>query len=76
MKRSLDTPMVIRDLSVDERVMLVQDIWDSILEEEGESFELTDAERQELDRRLDNYRANKGNLSTWDEVKQRMLSRE
>lgn len=76
MKRSLDTPMVIRDLSVDERVMLVQDIWDSILEEEGESFELTDAERQELDRRLDSYRANKGNLSTWDEVKQRMLSRE
>ena len=34
----------IRDLSIEERIQLVGEIWDSIVEE-SEAFELTDAER-------------------------------
>ncbi len=46
----------IRALSVEERIQLVGEIWDSIAEERGE-FELTDAQRDEIDRRLASYRA-------------------
>ena len=44
-------PPEIRDLPVSERVMLVERIWDSIVEDEG-AFELTDAQKAELDRRF------------------------
>lgn len=41
----------ILELSVAERIRLVEDIWDSIAAEPDE-LPLTDSERQELDRRL------------------------
>ena len=44
-------PPEIRDLPISERVALVEQIWDSIVEDEA-SFELTDAQKAELDRRL------------------------
>ncbi|MBM7333654.1 MAG: addiction module protein [Alcanivorax sp.] len=44
----------IRDLPVDQRLRLVEDLWDSIAADQG-NVELTDAHRQELDRRLDAY---------------------
>jgi putative addiction module component (TIGR02574 family) len=37
-----------RDLSVAERIQLVEDIWDSIAVEGSEAVQLTDAQRQEL----------------------------
>ncbi|GAA5137959.1 addiction module protein [Alloalcanivorax gelatiniphagus] len=45
----------IRDLPVDQRLRLVEDLWDSIAADQG-NVELTAAHRQELDRRLDAYR--------------------
>ena len=66
----LDTPIVIRDLTVDERIALAQEIWDSVLADEcGGELELSDAEMRDLDRRLDKYRANKGNLKSWEEAR-------
>ena len=50
--------MKIRDLSVEERIRLVEDIWDSIAEDQG-ALPLTDAQREELDRRLEAYRVTK-----------------
>ena len=50
--------MRIRDLSVEERIRLVEDIWDSIAEDRG-ALPLTDAQREELDRRLEAYRGTK-----------------
>lgn len=38
-----------KKLPVDERIALVEEIWDSIAEENG-CFELTDTQKQELDR--------------------------
>jgi putative addiction module component (TIGR02574 family) len=44
----------LRTLPLLERIQLVEDLWDSIaIEQEGLS--LTDAQRAELDRRLDAY---------------------
>jgi putative addiction module component (TIGR02574 family) len=47
---------------------LVEEIWDTIAEE-NEAFELTDAQKRELDRRLESARSNHGQGRTWDEIK-------
>jgi putative addiction module component (TIGR02574 family) len=53
------------ELSIDERIKLVEDLWDSIAAEQ-EMLRLTDEQRAELDRRLDAYEAdgNRGRLAT------------
>ena len=61
----------ITKLSVSERIQLVEDIWDSIAAE-PESIIVTEAQRQELDLRLDNYKNNPQPGSPWDEVKKRV----
>lgn len=57
-----------RVLSIPERIRLVEEIWDTIAEE-NESFELTDAQKRELDRRLERAKANPGKGRTWDDIK-------
>ena len=44
----------LRTLSIDERMQLVEDIWDSIATDQA-ILPLTDEQRIELDRRLDAY---------------------
>ena len=44
----------LRTLSPDERMQLVEDIWDSIAADQA-ALPLTDEQRVELDRRLDAY---------------------
>lgn len=44
----------LRDLPVEQRLHLVEELWDSIAADQG-ALGLTDAQRQELDRRLDAY---------------------
>ena len=61
----------IKKLSISERIQLVEDIWDSIMAE-PESIELTDAQKQEIDKRLENYNNNNQSGSPWNEVKQRI----
>ena len=58
-------------LDVSERIELVQDIWDSVAAV-PEAVPLTDAQRQELERRLDEYHRNPDSGSPWDEVKRRI----
>lgn len=64
----------IRDLSIEERIQLVGEIWDSIAEEEGE-FKLTEAQQEEIDRRLESLRANPDQVISWEEIKQRVLGK-
>ncbi|WP_077530305.1 addiction module protein [Vreelandella utahensis] len=45
----------IRDLPIDERIQLVEDVWDSIAEDQ-QKLELTQAQREELDLRLNAYK--------------------
>ena len=61
----------ILEMSVAERILLVEDVWDSIAAM-PESLPLTDAEREELDRRLEAYHKNPAAGSPWDEVKARI----
>ena len=61
------------ELPVEERLELVGEIWDSIAQVPG-AIELTEAQRAELDRRLEAYRRDPKAGSPWAEVKARILS--
>jgi putative addiction module component (TIGR02574 family) len=54
-------------LPVEERIRLVEDIWDSIAAV-PEAVVLTDAQRKDLEARLDAHRRNPGQDSPWSEV--------
>ena len=57
-----------KKLSISDRILLVEEIWDTIAEE-NQAFELTEAQKRELDRRLESARNNPGVGRTWDEIK-------
>jgi putative addiction module component (TIGR02574 family) len=57
-----------KKLSVSDRILLVEEIWDTIAEE-NQAFELSDAQKEELDRRLDSPRNGSLQGRTWDEIK-------
>ena len=60
-------------LSKSERILLVEYIWDSIADDvKPDDFELTDAQKKELDRRSERAQTGKSKLSTWDEVEARI----
>jgi putative addiction module component (TIGR02574 family) len=61
-------------LSVAEKIVLVQRIWDSIAEDE-KKLEVTPEFREELSRRLQRYRANPDSASSWEEVKARLMAK-
>jgi putative addiction module component (TIGR02574 family) len=61
----------ISQLSVAERIQLAEDLWDSILEQ-PDKLPLTDAQKQELDRRLERCQQDSMMGSIWEEVKQRL----
>lgn len=61
-------------LSVAERLQLVEDLWDSIASE-PEALELTQAQKEELDRRMAEHRADPGSALPWDEVQARLRHR-
>ena len=62
----------ILEMSVAERIQLVEDIWDSIAAV-PETLPLTDDQRQELDRRLALHTQNPNEGIPWDELKERLL---
>ncbi len=61
-------------LTVAERILLVQDIWDSIADS-PESLELSDEHRQIIDARLADYHCDPRAGSSWEQVKARILHR-
>lgn len=63
-----------RKLSIPDRIHLVEEIWDTIAEE-NQAFELTDAQKRELDRRLDAAKKNAGEGRTWDQIKSEFMNR-
>lgn len=62
------------ELSLPERIQLVEDIWDSIAAI-PQPLPLTEAQRDELDRRLEHYREHPEDGSPWEEVKSRILGK-
>lgn len=59
------------ELSVSEKILHVQDLWDRIARS-GEEIELTDAQRDELERRLRDHEEHPGDYTTWTELRQRL----
>ena len=60
--------------SADDRLQLVQEIWDS-LEAEASHFPLSEAEKQELERRIAALDANLNAVVPWEDVEARALAR-
>ena len=58
----------IDQLSVEERLALVEELWDSIAEDSA-AVPLTDAQRAELDRRLADHEAHPDDVVSWGDVK-------
>jgi putative addiction module component (TIGR02574 family) len=63
------------NLSIAERIMLVEQICDSIVAEQ-ELLEVTRAQQHELDRRLEAYEPSPNLGANWEEVKARLQSKE
>jgi len=61
----------IQALSPEERLRLISALWDS-LADSPEDVPLTDAQRSELDRRLDRYQRGLTQLHSWDDVRARI----
>jgi len=62
----------IQKLSIPERILLVEDIWDSIARE-NEAFELSKAQKDELDRRSQSFKENPTQGRSWQEIKTEFL---
>ena len=63
------------ELSIPERIQLVEDIWDTIATE-AEAIELTEDEKRIIDKRLEAYHRNPDLGSPWEDVYKRILSRQ
>ena len=61
----------IDQLSLAERILLVEEIWDSIAAE-AKALEIPQSHKDELDRRLAAYHADPNGGSSWEDVKNRM----
>ena len=64
----------VADMSVAERILLAEDIWDSIAAD-SKAVPITEEEKAMLDRRLRAMRKRPRPGSTWEEVKARLRSR-
>lgn len=59
----------ILDLSVAERILLVETIWDSITHDSSDFLKIPDSHKEEILRRYDDYIAGNQKTYTWEEVK-------
>lgn len=64
----------IDDLNPEERLQMIEELWNSLSGQPG-SVPLTDAQRQELDRRLDDLECTGPVGIPWEEVLQQIRSR-
>ena len=66
-----DKSLGIDQLSLAERILLVEEIWDSIVAE-AEALHIPQSHKDELDRRLASYHADPNAGSSWEDVKARL----
>lgn len=59
----------IEALSNAEKFLLIEQLWNSI---DKQQLPVSEAQQQELDRRLERYASGQTRFYTWDEVKQRL----
>ena len=61
----------VNKLSVSERILIVESIWDSILSSQ-EIISVTEQQKSELDKRLKDYKNNPESGSSWTDAKKRI----
>lgn len=64
----------IERIGIDERLALVEELWDSIAADTT-SVPLTQEQRRELDRRIAEHDANPGDVVPWEEIKTSITQR-
>ena len=62
-------------LSVAERVLLVEAIWDSIASEQKNTYKLSEEQIHFLEEEMASYSKTPNEGTSWDEIKARILSR-
>ncbi len=72
--RSTPANLGLEEMSVADRLDLIGVIWDSIASH-PEQIPLTDAQKQELDRRLAAHRANPSKVTPWEVIKAEAAAR-
>ena len=65
--------MEIQELTVSERIILAEKLWDSVLSKESE-IKLTQNQEIELDKRLNAFMTDQDPGSSWSDVKKRIIS--
>lgn len=78
-RRVVEITQTMKDLGInrmnlEDRLTLVQEIWDSIAAE-LEGMPLTEAQQRELERRLAAHATDPSQVISWEEVKARALAR-
>jgi putative addiction module component (TIGR02574 family) len=66
--------MNINSLTPKEKVVLAQQLWDSVISDE-KSLDVSAEQKAELDRRVIQFEKNPDTSSSWDEVKSRILNK-
>jgi putative addiction module component (TIGR02574 family) len=64
---SIDVREILK-LPVEERLEIVDAIWNSIAAS-SDALPVTEAQKQELDRRLEEHRTNPGAVRSWEQVR-------
>jgi len=64
----------IERLGIEERLILVEELWDSIAADSA-AVPLTEAQRAELDRRIAEHETNPDDVVPWEEVKASITER-
>ncbi len=64
--------MKIQELSISERIVLAEKLWDSVVDE-NMTIELSEPQKLELDQRLQAFLDDQEIGSSWSEVKERIV---
>ena len=70
----ISLPYDIAQLSISERIQLVEDIWDSLVIA-PEQLPVSETQQEELDRRMEAYGDNSERGISWQELQARIKSR-
>ncbi len=68
---STDKFINIRELSQAERILLAEELWDSIVQNQ-DILEVTDSQKKLLDERLAAYKASPEEGCSWEDIKNEM----
>jgi putative addiction module component (TIGR02574 family) len=63
----------IMELSVQEKILLMEALWDS-LENKEKYYTLNEDQQKNLEERIEEYKKNPSNVLTWSEIKSKIFN--